>query len=631
MTNVSAKKQFIVRLPKLATMVFVFWGLSSGAHLDAAPSWQFVTDLPPYLVPGEDASYGDSSIHVLSDLDATLYRAAFIAQEKNDWSIADEALEHVQNRGLIGHVLADRYLRKGLTVEEAKKWFASYSDYPEAPALFDKVKKLKRFQATSIPQPSKPTKWQGSGGVSMPTPVEWDVNSGNDPAAKTRIKKQIKIALRNNDPVKARNTLNAALGKGALSLSDAGDLVGHISASLYYNNDNEGAAKMAQVASENGGLRGQWVKGLVAWKQQDFDAAAHAFSDLAKAPDLSSWNRAAAAYWAYRATSRLGDKAGAYRWLAEAAKAPKTFYGAMAANLMGRSVSGSWAVPELDSKASALLAESSAGWQALALTQVGGHRDLAESELRRALATSKTKKLRTAALALAEKARMPSLALQLSGIAVQGNGQTFEGARYPLPPWQPTGGFTVDRALIYAIMKHESLFNPEAVSVRGARGLMQIMPATAQHIVSNDNRAPCFSKPQCSDQLLNPNVNVDMGQKYVRTLSEQPEIGNNLLFVLAAYNGGPSKLTRWLSENDKSDPLLFIESLPSRETREYVQQVLLHYWMYRSRLAQPQTTLAQLARGEWPKVALNDSGSKRAEVRNFKVADAEPVRKTGTR
>ena len=303
----------------------------------------------------------------------------------------------------------------------------------------------------------------------------------------------------------------------------------------------------------------------------------------------------------------------------------------MAASLMGRPAEYSWKSPEFNSKSFALLAAEPAGGRALALTEVGRN-DLAESELRQLLSES-SRPLQTAALALAEKSRMPSLTLQLSTVTSRGDGKPFDAALYPLPPWQPSGGLKVNRALVYAIMRHESQFDPEAVSSRGACGLMQIMPSTARHI-ANENRLERGTKSRCAAALLDPATNVDMGQKYLRILSEKPMIRDNLLFLLAAYNGGPGNLARWISGNDRSDPLLFIESLPARETRDYVQQVMLHYWMYRSRLSKPDSAIAELARGEWPRYALRDEApAKHAAVapQGLELASLEPVKMSATR
>jgi soluble lytic murein transglycosylase-like protein len=178
-------------------------------------------------------------------------------------------------------------------------------------------------------------------------------------------------------------------------------------------------------------------------------------------------------------------------------------------------------------------------------------------------------------------------------------------------------GFKIDRALLYALIRHESQFDPLAVSDRGACGLMQLLPATAK--LMTDNVADRESERNCSGRLRDPAFNMALGQKYVRHLTDQPLIGDNLMLLLAAYNEGPGKLARGLHagelkakrmrgisshrEYEKEDPLLFLESLPTRETHDYIEQVLMHYWGYRARLDEPETSLTELAHGQWPRYA----------------------------
>jgi hypothetical protein len=108
------------------------------------------------------------------------------------------------------------------------------------------------------------------------------------------------------------------------------------------------------------------------------------------------------------------------------------------------------------------------------------------------------------------------------------------------------------------------------------------------------------------------------------------------LLLLAAYNGGPGKLAHWMHEDDrktkhpvshrrifeKEDPLLFLESMPLRQTHDYVEQVLIHYWYYRARLGESEDSLTELVHGEWPrlkppeKVRPLPKGTKEAELPN---------------
>jgi soluble lytic murein transglycosylase-like protein len=165
-----------------------------------------------------------------------------------------------------------------------------------------------------------------------------------------------------------------------------------------------------------------------------------------------------------------------------------------------------------------------------------------------------------------------------------------------LPSWQPKGGFTVDVALVFALIRQESRFNPRAKSWAGARGLMQLMPRTAG-FVARDRRFRNSKR----EKLYEPDLNMALGQRYIEILRDDGKIKGNLVAMVAAWNGGPGNLNKWrrnMTFND--DPLLFIEAIPSRETRKFVEHVLSNLWIYRDRLGQATPSLRELASGQWP-------------------------------
>ena len=136
---------------------------------------------------------------------------------------------------------------------------------------------------------------------------------------------------------------------------------------------------------------------------------------------------------------------------------------------------------------------------------------------------------------------MPALALNTGSAIGARGGKLYQAALYPLPPWEPENGFTVDPALLFALMRIESRFEPEARSGKGATGLMQILPSTAQMISDASPDHPDAT----DDRLLEPEHNLSLGQEYVKHLSEQPEIQRDLLKLIASYNWGPGNLSRW--------------------------------------------------------------------------------------
>ena len=167
---------------------------------------------------------------------------------------------------------------------------------------------------------------------------------------------------------------------------------------------------------------------------------------------------------------------------------------------------------------------------------------------------------------------------------------------YPTPIWESRGGFNLDEELIYAFMHQESMFNASAKSNQGAVGLMQVLPSTAKFITSSKD-----VKRNNSNILKIPEINLEVGQEYIEYLLDLEIVSNNLIFLAAAYNGGPGNLKKWKEEtNYLDDPLFFMESIPSRETRWFIEKILTKFWIYQNKNKKNMTTLKMLANGKDP-------------------------------
>ena len=136
-----------------------------------------------------------------------------------------------------------------------------------------------------------------------------------------------------------------------------------------------------------------------------------------------------------------------------------------------------------------------------------------------------------------------------------------------------------------SIARRESAFNPEAGSSAGARGLMQLMPSTAK-LVAREARI----KFRISD-LANPDKNVQLGSLYYRNALKKYK--GNRIFALAAYNAGPSAVKRWRRKSNRTlDAAAWVEVIPYKETRDYVQAVLAYRSVYAYKLGQPTTLMS---------------------------------------
>lgn len=136
----------------------------------------------------------------------------------------------------------------------------------------------------------------------------------------------------------------------------------------------------------------------------------------------------------------------------------------------------------------------------------------------------------------------------------------------------------LDTAFVLAIVRQESAFHPEIISPAGARGLMQMMPRTAR-LLSKRYRIP-FKR---DNDLYNPQKNIQLGTRY---LSELNQHINHPLLVAAAYNAGPYTVSKWLKQNNTSDILIWIDTLPWRETRNYIKNIVAFNAIYQHRMHQ---------------------------------------------
>ncbi len=132
----------------------------------------------------------------------------------------------------------------------------------------------------------------------------------------------------------------------------------------------------------------------------------------------------------------------------------------------------------------------------------------------------------------------------------------------------------IDPAWAMAITRRESIFMPQVKSAAGAHGLMQIMPQTAKHIKGKAVRP---------DQLFNPGFNIDLGTDYLNYLMRTNN--NNLALATASYNAGYGNVKKWIPEQPMALDV-WVETIPFKETREYVKAVLAYYQIYNIRMNQ---------------------------------------------
>jgi soluble lytic murein transglycosylase len=363
---------------------------------------------------------------------------------------------------------------------------------------------------------------------------------------------------------------------------------------------NDGAALERAAVLIDGPLTGQagWIGGLAAWRSGDIARAQTYFTTAANWEYGDDWTRAAGAFWAARAAGRNGDEATRTRMLEQAATSPLTFYGQLALEQLGR-----WNAVNVPSEAervrgeTALLASNDQVRQAAALVELGRN-DLASRQFASGWSRAPAGE-DLAWLSLASRLSLEPVAETIASVSPA----AMVARAYPVPDdIAPQGGWVLDRALVFAVMRQESQFNPRAVSRSGARGLMQLMPSTAAWMT---NRPDLRRNP---NQLFNVQLNVELGERYLEQTMEMGVISNCLIRTIMAYNAGPGNVTRWsTSVRGGDDPLLFMEAIPSGQARVYTERVLSNVWIYHARLGQQAPSLQRLARGMTPRYEAQDN------------------------
>lgn len=452
---------------------------------------------------------------------------------------------------------------------------------------------------STIPTPSKPAvqvEAIESVSVETPRPLNEVVNMGDEApqpvirsAAFKMLNKTIIEELKQGRPTYALKLLSTDPMAKNIKNAEYDRLRASIAQSYLTEGMTKRALDVAKVSSSRSkheAPEAAWVGGLAAWKLHDYQQAAELFEVAAKSNRSSVWLKSASFFWASRSYNKMNqfEKSVAYMELATAY--PRTFYGLIALKSLDREFEFNWDKPDLKSKHKKALEQSAAVQEALALSKKG-NMSQALTKLGKAGWLDKGHKQRQLLAYVLDK-NVPSLALHLGRQTKDDQGGFYDVALYPETPWNPEKGYEVDSAIVNALIRQESRFDPQAKNASGASGLMQLMPSTASYMAKG-----------IDVRLTHPQTNISVGQKYVRHLLMDPSVNNDLFYMAIAYNAGPGNLAKWKRQyKDIHDPLLFIESIPSSETRAFVERVMVNYWIYRIRAGKDNPSLDAVASGD---------------------------------
>ena len=533
-------------------------------------------------------------IDVLTDADADVYQQIFMLQDKEKIDAAKKLEPKISDKILMNEVLYQRYFAKTYKTRgaELSSWMNKYNDMPGA----ERVAKLAKIKKVNVKKPVVYSVLTGKSGSESAQSETWTTKTYSKSVDKKIT--AFRRAIRSGSTRRARNILEDKKFKKALSTVDYGRLAGRLAYIYYTNGELELAKKWGFVAADANSEYGLWTMGLLYYKEAKYGTAEKYFSKILDLKQINDARKVEAAFWAGRSADANDDMDAAKKYWEIGAERPMAFYGALSATMLGRTPEYEFFEQDCTDEDIEALRELKLGRVALALIQVG-QKTRAEQYLKSLITARASDKTLHAINSVATAYGLPRISIQIAGVVrdrgiLEIDDDIIYSAQYPLPDWEPMGGWSIDRALLFAITKQESGFRTTAKSGVGANGVMQLMPGTAK-LVAHKN------KVKWSDMdMSKPEHNMFLGQQYIVDLLAQPVIDNSIIKMLAAYNAGIGNVVKFEKSFNTYDPLLYIESFPAYETRGYIKRVLSNLWLYRARLNQPLTSMQELANGQWP-------------------------------
>lgn len=541
-----------------------------------------------------DISHRYTNPKPLTNRDIALYKEIFRLQEGGQWDDADAIIQKVGNGILIGHVLAHRYTHPKFNTTNLmlSRWLELYHDHPQAVQFARKIGAKKITYRKRINGTINELRYFARGSKY----ISANYNSSQRYQVQL-LRKTIDEYIENGYATRAIKFLEESPVRRYIDPIDQSQIMSRIAAVYLYLGHNKKARSTAKkaVALSTETPLAPWIMGLTAWMNTDYADAAKNFTLAANATYASPWMTSAAAYWGARASMRARQYKNVSQLLSKAMENQRTFYGLIATKALGYGFDFNWTMPTLTPKSQDALQQYQAGARAHALATIG-KLDMAEAELF-SLPVKEDTALAEAAIALANEYNLAGFAMRFSMAVKNPAGGFYDGGLFPVSSWTQTQGRNNNQiALLNGFIRQESRFDIQAKNATGATGLMQIMPNTAAFITENGEYKTLSGRKK----LLNPTNNISIGHQYLEHLQSLTVVKNDLFNIAIAYNAGPGNLRKWQRTLRVKDPLLFIELIPSSETRAFVERVATNYWIYQMRLGEDTKTLTMVASGEWP-------------------------------
>ena len=530
---------------------------------------------------------------LLSSEDIKKYKNIFSLQKEGNWKESKIIIESLDNKILMGHVKYQKLMhptKYRSPYSELKDWLDHYSDHPMADRIW-KLAKLR--QPGGVKPPRSPQNIVRISGYGLDRNTNIALKRFKISKKYYKYYSQIRNLVKRGRPTSALKQLNIYEN---LPENIYDDLRGIISAGYYAVGKDKVSLKLAISSASRSGLNNPtlyWRAALAAYRLDKKDIALNNFILLTKIKE-KHWLKSAAAYWVAKIYKEMNNEIENTKFLKIAVEQLDTFYGQLALESLKIHQEFDWSMKNPGKIFTLDIFNNAYLKRAIALSAVERYGE-ADQEIRMLygfLSESNLEEL----VEITEYLNLPAVQMRL-GDKLSQNGKNNYMALYPSPNWITKENLKIDGAFLWALVRKESSFYLKAKSNRGARGLMQLMPSTAR-MVSKDRSLRGANRWK----LFDLHRNTTIGQELILRLLKLENISNSLIPLLIAWNAGPNRLDQWNKKINKyKDPLLYIESIPSYETRWFVKKVLKNLWIYRDKYEQIKYSRKALSLNDWPK------------------------------
>jgi len=519
---------------------------------------------------------------ILNQKDKNLYLKIFNQYRNADFKNGEINIAKLDNNILLGHVEALKLLhptKHRSSFLELKHWLDEYNDHYES-------KRIYKLGVRRMPEGGKRPKKSSSPILEKKylTKLKKNKNLSN--------MKQVFSKKNYSQKISIYNTIRSRVGKGwptgALEYFNKNNkifsdyeksfLLSKIANGYYLANLDDKAINTLGDKSfiKAPYIEGLWIKGLAHYRKKEFKRSSKSFLILSKV-SKNTWLKAAGAYWSFISSSKMQNQKDIMRASIEALEVacsvPYNLYSLLSCFVINKpiDINKGEEFYKLNENYNEF-SSTKFGQRIKALLEID-ETSIAEFELSRAQKIS-NHAFKKIILGFAMNNDLSSLQIKTTKTLFGENADI--NLLYPSPKWMDNLNINnIDKNIVMGVVRQESQFSAFAKSGKSAYGLMQVLPSTAKMM---DRKKNFIGNRRL---LFDPSINVDVGTKYIKSLLSIKYIKGDLLKTLISYNAGPGNFSKWskkITYND--DSFLLIESIPSRETRLFVERVLSNIIIY---------------------------------------------------